>query len=168
MRRCGVEVVVEFLNVFAVITLTVREAEKPLFQNRILPVPECQTQTETLIVVAQAGNAIFAPTIGTAARLVVTEIIPGSPVWAVILTNRSPLALAQVGAPAPPMCPPAVSLFQSFCFLHEVMRCSPSFRKFDGSLGREFSWKGAGKRRALIRLSSVRVLPGLNYTDAGG
>src|SRR4029077_3119102 len=86
MRRRGVEVVVKLLNVFPVISLTVREAENPLFQNRILPIPEGQSQTETLMVVAQAGNAIFAPTIGTAARLVVTEIIPGGPVRTVMLT----------------------------------------------------------------------------------
>ena len=69
------------------------------------------------MVVAQAGNAIFAPTIGTAARLVVTEIIPGSPVRTVILTNRSPLALGQVGAPAPPMCPFRCSLLPIFLLL---------------------------------------------------
>src|ERR1700732_1927126 len=70
MRRRGVEVVVKFLNVFAVISLTVREAEKPLFQNRILPVPERQSQTEALMVVAQTGNPIFAPTISATACLV--------------------------------------------------------------------------------------------------
>src|SRR5271157_1713775 len=119
MRRRGVEVVVKFFNVFAVISLTVREAEKPLFQNRILPVPEGQTQTEALMVVAQTGNAILAPTIGTTAGLVVTEIVPRGPVWTVVLTNRPPLALAQVGTPAAPMCPSAVPLFQPFCFLHD-------------------------------------------------
>ena len=72
MRRRCVEVVIKLLNVFAVISLTVRESEKPLFQNRILPIPEGQSQTEALMVVAQTGNAVFAPTIGTAARLVVT------------------------------------------------------------------------------------------------
>ena len=94
MSRRGVEIVIKFLNVFAVISLSVREAEKPLFQNRILPVPEGQSQTEALMVVAQTGNAIFTPTIGTTARLVVTEIVPGGPVRTVILTNCSPLALA--------------------------------------------------------------------------
>src|SRR5260370_34343928 len=118
MRRRGVEVVVKFLNVFAVISLTVRKAEKPLFQNRILPIPKSQTQTKALMVVDQTGNAIFAPTISSTARLVMTEIVPGSPVRTVILTNRSPLALAQVGTPAAPMCPPTVPLFQSFCFFH--------------------------------------------------
>ena len=43
MRRRGVEVVVKLLNVFPVISLTVREAENPLFQNRILPIPEGQS-----------------------------------------------------------------------------------------------------------------------------
>src|SRR5580704_2031366 len=119
MRRSGVEVVIMFLNVFAVISLTVREAEKPLFQNRILPIPEGQGQTEALMVVAQTANTIFAPTISTAARLVVSEIVPSGPVRTVILTNRSPLALAQIGAPPPPECPPAVPLFQSFCFFHD-------------------------------------------------
>lgn len=43
MRRRGVEVVAKLLNVFAVISLTVREAENPLFQNRMLPIPEGQS-----------------------------------------------------------------------------------------------------------------------------
>ena len=94
MRRRGIEIVIKLLNVFAVISLSVREAEKPLFQNRILPIPEGQSQTEALMIVAQTGNAIFAPTIGATARLVVTEIVPGGPVRTVILTNRSPLAFA--------------------------------------------------------------------------
>ena len=122
MRRRGVEVVIKLLHVFAVIALAVRQAEKPLLQNRVLPIPEGQSQTEALMVVAQAGDAIFAPAIGPAARLVVGEVIPGGPVRTVILADRSPLAFAQVRAPAPPMCPPTVPLFQSFCFFHEVIR----------------------------------------------
>jgi hypothetical protein len=118
MRRRGVEVVVKLFDVFAVISLAVREAEKALFQNWIFPIPEGQSQTDALMVVTQAGNTVFAPTIGTAARLVVSEVIPGRPVCTVILAYRPPLTFAHVRAPAPPIYPPTVPLFQSVCFFH--------------------------------------------------
>src|SRR5262245_30265128 len=118
MRRRGVQVVVELLRVFAVIALAIGEAKKTLLQNSVLAIPESQRQTDSLMIVAEAGDAILTPTIGTTARLVVTEVIPGSSIWTIILANRSPLALAQVGSPEPPRCSHTVLLFQSFLFLH--------------------------------------------------
>jgi hypothetical protein len=118
MRRRGVEVVVELLRVFTVIAFAIGEAKKTFLENRVLAVLESQRQTEALMIVAEAGNAIFTPTIGATARLVVTEVIPGSSIRTIILANRSPLALAQVGSPEPPRCSPTVRLFQSLLFLH--------------------------------------------------
>jgi hypothetical protein len=41
MRRCGVQVVIEFLAVLTVIAFAVGKAEKTLFENRIASVPKC-------------------------------------------------------------------------------------------------------------------------------
>jgi hypothetical protein len=66
VRRRGVEVIVIFLHVLAVISLRARQAEKPLLQERIAFIPQHERQAETLLVVADAGNAVFAPAIGAA------------------------------------------------------------------------------------------------------
>jgi hypothetical protein len=71
------------------------------------------------MIITEACDAIFTPTMGAAARLVMTEVIPGSPIRTIILADRSPLTLAQVGSPEPPECHlPIVSLFQSLLLLH--------------------------------------------------
>ena len=125
---------------FVVTADTVRKAKEPLFQNRILAIPESQSQTEALMIVAQPGNSIFAPTIGATARVVMTKIVPSSAARTVILTNRSPLAFAQVRTPQIPRGGSIVCLLQSFCFLHEFMRCSPVFSLYRGVLVRNHGY----------------------------
>ena len=51
MRRRGVEVIIEFLYVLAVIAFGIRETEQPLLQNRVLPVPQRQRQAKTAFAV---------------------------------------------------------------------------------------------------------------------
>ena len=99
MRRRAVEVEVVFLDVLAVIAFAVGQAEQALLENRILAVPQGQREAEPLLVVGDAGQAVFAPAIGARAGLVVAEIIPGVAAFAVVLANRSPLPFAEVGAP---------------------------------------------------------------------
>src|SRR6516165_2103260 len=118
MRRRGIQVVVKLLRVFTVIAFAIGKAKKTFLQNRVPAVPEGQRETEALMIVAEAGDAIFTPTIGATARLVMTEVIPGSSIRTVILAHRSPLALAQVGPPEPPRCSVTLRLFQSLLLLH--------------------------------------------------
>src|ERR1700742_573376 len=54
------------------------------------------------MIVTPAGNAVLAPAIGPAAGVIVREMLPCSPVRAVVLADRAPLALAQIRPPAPP------------------------------------------------------------------
>src|SRR5262249_10652619 len=113
------QVVVKLLTVFTVIAFAIGKAKKAFLQNRVPSVPESQGQTEALMIVAEAGDAIFTPTIGTTARLVMAEIIPGGSIGTIILANSSPFAFAQVGSPEPPRCSATVRLFKSFLFLHK-------------------------------------------------
>src|SRR4029077_10195738 len=102
MGRCGVQVVIELLAIFSVIALRIGKAKETLFENWITPVPESEGETEPLMVIAEAGESIFAPTVSTAARLVVGKISPRIAIRAIVLAHGAPLAFAQVRPPFAP------------------------------------------------------------------
>lgn len=102
MRRRAVEVVITFLHVFTVIAFAVGEAEEALFEDGIFSVPKGEGETKTLLIIGNAGEAVFAPMISAGAGLVVAEIIPGVAVLAVVFADGAPLAFAEVGAPFAP------------------------------------------------------------------
>jgi hypothetical protein len=52
VRWGAIEVKVVFLNVFTMVTLTIRESEQSLFENRITPVPQTHGEAQQLFVVA--------------------------------------------------------------------------------------------------------------------
>src|SRR6266851_168679 len=54
------------------------------------------------MLVAKPADAVLAPAIGPAARVIVREIRPRIAVSAVVLAHRPPLAIADIGPPAPP------------------------------------------------------------------
>src|SRR5215471_1092317 len=56
------------------------------------------------MVVADAEQAILAPSIRARSSVVVRERLPGLAVGRIVLTHGSPLTLGQVWAPAPPRC----------------------------------------------------------------
>ena len=106
VRRRRVDVEVVLLDVLAVIALAVGETEETFLQDRVALVPQRQREAQALLVVGDAAQPVFAPTIGARSRLVVTEVVPGVAVGAVVLAHRAPLPLAQVRAPAlPARCP---------------------------------------------------------------
>ena len=114
--RRAVEIEVVFLDVLAVVTLAVGQAEQPLLEDRVLAVPQCKSKTQPLVVITETGEAVLAPMIGARAGLVVGEIIPCIPVLAVVLANRAPLALAEVRPPLLPGHPLLVRLIQTHLF----------------------------------------------------
>ena len=79
MRGRGIEVMPDLLHVLAVIALRVREPEEPLLQDRIAPVPQGEGEAQPAFAVGDAQQAILAPAIGAAARMLVRKIIPASP-----------------------------------------------------------------------------------------
>src|SRR5262249_14332502 len=118
----GVEVVIQLLDVFAVVALGVAQAEQALLEDRVVPVPQGEGQAKELIPVAQAGEAVLAPAVGAAAGLVVRQVVPGDAALAVVLADGAPLAVAEVGAPFLPALPDARVLVQAVLFgAHEAM-----------------------------------------------
>jgi hypothetical protein len=102
VARRRVEVEVVLLHVLAVVPLGVGEAEQPLLEDGVLPVPEGEGEAEALLVVRDPGEAVLAPPVGARARLVVRDVSPGVAGVAVVLAHRAPLALGQVRPPATP------------------------------------------------------------------
>ena len=104
-RREGVLVEVEFLDVLAVVALRVGEAEQALLEDRVALVPQAQGQTEPLLVVGDAEQAVLVPAVGPPAGIVVGERAPRVAVGRVVLADGAPRPLGEVGAPAPPGLP---------------------------------------------------------------
>src|SRR5215831_7064533 len=103
MAGDGIEVIVQFLDVLAVVSLSIGKPKQTLLENRITAVPERKRQAEKLLVVGKPGQAVLPPAIGVAARLVVGQIIPRGAARAVVLAHCPPLPLAQIGAPLAPI-----------------------------------------------------------------
>src|SRR6516162_413837 len=99
MRRRAVEVKVVFLDIFAVIAFAVGQAEQTFLQDRVSAVPQGKRKTQLLVIITDARQAIFTPTVGAGTRLIMSEIVPRIPVLAIIFPNRTPLSLAQIGSP---------------------------------------------------------------------
>src|SRR5204863_1784835 len=81
----------------------------PFLQDRILAVPQGQREAEALLDVAEAGEPVLTPVIGTRPRLVVREVVPRVAIRAVVFAHRAPLALAEIRPPQPPWRVPLAS-----------------------------------------------------------
>src|SRR5208282_657012 len=101
--RRAIEVIVKLFDVFAVIALGIGQPEQPLFQDRVASVPQRKAETQKQPVIAKAADPILTPAIGPAASMIVRKIFPSRAVFAVILAHRSPLALAEIRSPSPPV-----------------------------------------------------------------
>src|SRR4030095_699463 len=104
----------ELFHILAVIALAIGQAEQAFLQDRILAVPECNREAQALLCVAEAADAVFAPPIGAATRMLMGEVTPGIAVGTVVFAHRAPLALAHIGPPFAPSLPMLVRLFQPF------------------------------------------------------
>jgi hypothetical protein len=120
--RCAIEVEIIFLDVFAVIALAVGQAKQPLLEDRVFAVPQGEGKAQPLFIVTEPGKPIFAPVIGARASLIVSEVIPRVAVFTVILAHRTPLALAEIGAPLLPWHPLLMHLVQA-----QLLRRLPAF-----------------------------------------
>ena len=81
-----------------------------------LPFQSASGKAQTLLVVADAGDAILAPVIGARARLIVGKVVPSVAVLAVVLPYGSPLALAEIGPPQLPRSPGLPALLKARLF----------------------------------------------------
>src|SRR5262249_21148447 len=78
------------------------QAEHPLLEDRVPAVPQRQREAEALLVVGDAGQPVLAPAVRARAGLVVAEVRPGVARVAVVLADRSPLALREIRSPLTP------------------------------------------------------------------
>src|SRR5262249_5308662 len=83
----------------------------PFLEDWVFAVPKRKCKTEPLPIVGDAGQTVFSPAIGTGARFVVSEVVPGIAVFTVILPHSSPLPLAPIWAPLLP----GDALLTGFC-----------------------------------------------------
>src|SRR5206468_7130788 len=100
--------------------------------------------------VAEAEQPVLAPAVRAAARVVVREIVPGRPVLGVVLADRSPLPLGEIGPPALPVALSPRVLSEPLCL-----------GRFRGNLpGRP------RRRRSLRRLGHIRSAYGKSHRGA--
>ena len=116
MGRRTVEVEVVFLDVLTVIALAVGQAEEPLFEDRVFPIPQRQREAEALLIVGNPRQAVFSPTIRPRPCLIVGEVVPGVAAFAVVLAHRAPLAFAEIRPPPLPRNGLLLSLFEAKVF----------------------------------------------------
>jgi hypothetical protein len=102
VRGGRVDVEVVLLDVLAVVSLAVREPEEALLQDGVPLVPEGEGEAEALLLVRDPAEAVLAPAIGTRPGLIMAEVVPRVAVRAVVLADRAPLPLAQIGSPLLP------------------------------------------------------------------
>ena len=99
----GVQVEVVLLDVLAVVALVAGQAEQPLLQNGIAPVPQGERQADLLVAIREARQAVFVPAIRARSRVVVGQVVPHGARRAVVFADRAPGAVTDVRPPAFPV-----------------------------------------------------------------
>ena len=98
------------------VALRVRQSEEAFLQDGVGLIPQGQGETELLLVVADAQQAVLAPAVGVRAGLVVREEILGRPAGRIILAHGAPLPFAEIGSPAVPRLPVLMRFLQPIVF----------------------------------------------------
>jgi len=65
VRRSVIQVEVILLHILTMIAFVGGETEHALFENGVVSIPENERKAEILVTIADAGDAIFIPTVGT-------------------------------------------------------------------------------------------------------
>src|SRR6185312_10756279 len=74
-----------------------------LLQDRIIAVPQREAEAQPLLDIAEPGEAVLPPPVGAGPGLLVGRVVPGVAVRAVVLADRAPLPLADIGPPPVPV-----------------------------------------------------------------
>src|SRR5260370_9436017 len=83
---------------------------------RAAPIPSPETETLPGVRATYPADTVFAPAVSARTRVVVRKKFPGCAAQAVILANRSPLPLGEVGPPALPMLLAGARIFEPAVF----------------------------------------------------
>ena len=110
VRRGGIEIVIIFLDVLAMIAFRSSQPEQALLQNGIAAIPEREGKAKTLVIVGNAGDAVLGPAIGARAGMIMGEVIPSGPIRTVVLARISPRTFGEIRSPTLPMLVPAFRL----------------------------------------------------------
>ena len=100
--RRRVEVGIHLLDVLAVIALRPGQPEQAFLEDGVLAVPQGDGEVEPAVLVADPEQSVLAPAVRARTGLVVRQVTPGVAVSRIVLADRAPLAVGQVGTPAPP------------------------------------------------------------------
>lgn len=136
MRWRTVEVEVVFLDVLAVVALVAGDAEEPLLEHGVALVPEGDRHAQVLEPVAEAPQPVLVPSIAPAASMVMGEVRPGISGGAIILPDRPPGALGDIGPPSLPVGAAGQALGQSLMLGGRRLHHGPSLKRQGG----EFDW----------------------------
>ena len=71
MRECGIKVVVDFLDILAVVAVVTGQAVEPLLQNWVVGIPQSQGEAKGLLLVTKTGQSVFASAVRLGSGMVV-------------------------------------------------------------------------------------------------
>src|SRR4030067_1173378 len=97
------EVEVDLLHTLPVVPLGAGQSEQPLLEDGVLAVPQGEGEAEASLSVRDPEQPVLPPAVDPAARMIVGEIDPWVAVRRVILPDRPPLPLGEVGPPTFPV-----------------------------------------------------------------
>src|SRR5262249_43804234 len=97
-----IEVEVALFHILAVVPLDRHQSEEALLEDRIALVPERHRPAEDLVAIGEAGDAVFAPSVGPGSRNVVRAEFPCVLIGAVVFAHRAPGAVGEVRSPLAP------------------------------------------------------------------
>src|SRR5215469_4134495 len=101
--RRGIQVEVVLLDVFSMVAFVAGETEQTLLEDGIAAVPHGRSEADKLMAIRDAHDAVLAPSIRARASMVMRKKVPGGSGRAVVFTDRAPLPLRKIWAPAFPM-----------------------------------------------------------------
>src|SRR5262249_32270461 len=99
----AVQVPVELLAVLAVVPFLPGQPEQPFLEDRVLLVPQGEREAEVLAAIGDAGDPVLVPAVGPGTGVIMGQVVPRGPARAVVLPQRSPRPLAEIGTPAVPV-----------------------------------------------------------------
>src|SRR3974390_2455145 len=98
------------------IPFVVSEPEQALFQDGIVLIPQRECEAQQLLVIGNPSETILAPVVCPRTRLFVRKIAPCISVGTVVLTDGTPLSLAEVRSPLFPWDTRVTSVVQALLF----------------------------------------------------
>ena len=137
----GILIVVDFLAVLAVIALLAVESEKAFLDDRILTVPECGSEADAALPVADPKQSVLSPAIGPKVGMFEGKVIPGFALCGIVFSDCAPLAFRQVGSPTFPVFVSFLFFLQSLGFALSNHRRDPRGGALVGKPSKRFKEK---------------------------